>query len=78
MKKHIERLLLLLGIILLCISVVLVIMAVNSINIIGGADIFTFLFVFFQGNGGLYFIIALLGFAAVIASGIISIVRKRK
>ena len=66
------------GIILLCISIVLSIIATNDKNIIGGADFYTLLFVFFYDNSGLYSAMAFLGIGAIITAVIMSIISKRK
>ena len=47
-KKHIATILLIIGILLLCVSIVLAIIATRNKNIIGGADFPTFAFVFFR------------------------------
>ena len=76
-KKHIVLSLLTLGIVLLVVSVALAVMATASKNIIGGADLPTFLFVFVSEKGGLYSILASLGLAAIIASIVAGLCKKK-
>ena len=77
-KKHIVVLLLAVGIVLLGVSVVLAIIATGNKNIIGGADLSTFLFVFTYEKRGLYSTLAFLGIAAIAASVVVSVVKKGK
>ena len=76
-KKHIATLLLIIGILLLCVSIVLAIIATSNKNIIGGADFPTFAFVFFLENKGIYSTFACLGIISLIASVIVRL-RKTK
>ena len=76
-KKYIVLSLLAFGVILLCVSTVLAIIATGNKNIIGGADLPTFLFVFSNENGGLYSKLAFWGVTAIIAA-IIGMVIKKK
>jgi hypothetical protein len=77
-KKHIVVLLLTIGAVLLCLSIILAIIATDNKNIIGGADFPTFLFVFYYEKRGLYSTLAFLGIAAIIASAVVGIVKKRE
>lgn len=77
-KKFIFVSLLTIGVALLCISIVFTIISTGSRNIIGGADLHTFLFVFFHEKSGLYSTLAFLGIGAIIASVIVGVVRKKK
>lgn len=77
-KKHIVVSLLTIGVVLLCLSIVLAMIATGNKNIIGGADLPTFLFVFYYEKRGLYSTLAFLGIAASIASAIVGGVKKRK
>ena len=70
-KKHIATILLVIGILLLCLSIVLAVIATGNKNIIGGADFPTFVFVFFRENKGLYSTLAFCGIVSLIASAII-------
>ncbi|MBE6551278.1 MAG: hypothetical protein E7665_03985 [Ruminococcaceae bacterium] len=72
-KKHILAMLLITGIILMCSGVILAFARTNAKDIIGGADIHTFLFVFFNGNGGTYFYLTLSGLIELI---VLSILRR--
>lgn len=60
--------LLVVGILLLCLSVILSVVSTAGKDIIGGADLPTFLFVFHHENGGMYFALALLGVISLTAS----------
>ena len=60
--------LLVVGILLLCLSVILSVVSTAGKDIIGGADLPTFLFVFRHENGGMYFALALLGVISLTAS----------
>lgn len=75
-KKYIVIALLSTGIILLCISIILAIIATGNKNIIGGADLPTFLFVFTYEKRGLYSTLALLGISVIIVSTIVAMVKK--
>ena len=74
-KKHIATILLIIGILLLCVSIVLAVIETRNKDTIGGADFPTFVFVFFRENKGIYFALACLGIISLIAS---VIVRTRK
>ena len=76
-KKHIATILLVIGILLLCLSIVLAVIATGNKNIIGGADFPTFVFVFFRENKGLYSTLAFCGIVSLVASAIIRL-RKTK
>ena len=77
-KKYIVIALLSTGIILLCISIILAIIATGNKNIIGGADLPTFLFVFTCEKNGLYSTLANWGIFGIIVSTIVAMVKKRK
>lgn len=76
-KKHIANILLIIGILLLCISIVFAIIATRNKNIIGGADFPTFVFVFFRENKGIYSILAYLGIISLIVSVIVRLQRTK-
>ena len=76
-KKYIVIFLIALGIALLMVSVVLAAMAAAGKNIIGGADLPTFLFVFVSEKGGLYSTLASIGLAAIIASIVAELCKKK-
>ena len=61
------------GIVLLLSGPILAFVSTIYKNIVGGADIHTFLFVFFNGNGGVYFYLTLLGVTELI---VLSILRR--
>ena len=75
-RKHIIISLLAVGVILLCLSVILAVIATGNKNIIGGAGWPTFQFVFTCEKQGLYSKLANCGIAAIIAS-IAGIVKKK-
>ena len=70
-KKHLATILLVTGILLLCVSIVLAVIATRNKDIIGGADFATFVFVFFRENKGIYSTLACLGIISLIASVIV-------
>ena len=76
-KKPIAATLLIAGIILLGLSIILAIISTLQKDIIGGADLPTFFFVFSREYGGLYSILALLG-AVVAVTAILMITLRRK
>lgn len=70
-NKHITSILMTIGILFLVLGFLLAVVSTSSKNVVGGADIHTFLFVFFNENGGVYFYLSLLGIAEIIASVIV-------
>ena len=76
-RKHIATVLFVMGFVLLCLSVVLAVIATGNKNIIGGADLPTFVFVFFRENNGLYSTLAFCGIVSLVASAIVRL-QKRK
>ena len=78
MKKKVLMVSLLVGgIVLLLVSIVLAIIAVNSMDIIGGADWPTFCFVFSHGKRGLYSTLAFFGVCSIIASIVVGVKKKK-
>ena len=77
-KKHISIILLVIGIVLLCSSIVLAVIATENKNIIGGVDFPTFVFVFFRENKGLYSTIAFCGIVALISSVVVKLRKAKK
>ena len=77
-KKYLAITLAVIGVILVCLSVVLAYNAMNDMHLIGGADWPTFKFVFSRGNGGLYAALAGVGCIAVIVALILGIKRKKR
>ena len=66
------------GVLLLCLSVILAIIETVNKNIIGGADISTFIFVFKYENDGLYSMLALLGVADIIVAIAWELVKRKR
>ena len=77
-KKLIACLFLLGGIILLCLSVILTIIACTQVDVIGGADLPTLLFIFFRQNGGVYSALSLAGVVSLLISAMIFLIKKKK
>ena len=77
-KKHIVILLLAIGLVLLLTSVILAGIETGNKNIIGGADLPTFVLVFHHEKGGIYYNLASLGVCSIIASIVVGIVKKKK
>ena len=77
-KKNLNIVLLITGILLLILSVILAIIETANINIIGGAGLPTFFFIFYGAKKGLYSTIAFISIITIISSIIISILNKRK
>ena len=65
------------GIVLLCLSVILAVIATASKEVIGGADFPTFLFVFFSENRGGYSILAFFGVLLILASAILQKIKRK-
>lgn len=76
-KRHIVLSLMAIGIVLLAVSVALAAIATAGKNIIGGADLPTFLFVFYHEKRSLYSTFASLGVAAIIASFVVGLCKKK-
>ena len=76
MKKKYSIALLFVGVVLICPSVILTISAASKKNIIGGADWPTFSLVFFSEYRGLYCYLALFGVLLVVASAVLSKIKK--
>ena len=77
MKKAIVAVLLILGIALICLSLVLAIVSTSNTNIIGGADLATFQYYFFKQNSGLYFWLSCAGAACIAAGAIVNIIKNK-
>ena len=76
-RKYIITSLLVIGILLILTSIILAVIATSGIDIIGGADLPTFTFVFTHEKNGLYSKLANCGIISVVASVLVSIVTKR-
>ena len=66
------KLLLIIGLLLVTISLALAILATSSMDVIGGADLPSLFFVFFQKNRGLYSLLAFGGLGSILASILLS------
>ena len=75
-KKYFTVIFLAVGLILICLSIILAIIATVNKDIIGGADFPTFLLVFSRGKGGLYSILASCGIVSLVISAVLGL-RKR-
>jgi hypothetical protein len=76
-KKYVLPILLLIGMVLFCLSVILAVIATAGKEIIGGADLSTFFFVFFSENRGMYSILAFSGLIIMIASAILLKIKRK-
>ncbi len=76
MKKAIVIALLVFGILMICVSLILAVVATSNTNVIGGAGWPTFQYYFFRENGGLYFWLSCAGAACITAGAIVNIVKK--
>ena len=77
-KKYIVILLLAIGLVLLLTPIILAVMETGNRDIIGGADLPTFVLIFHHEKGGLYYNLASLGVCTIIASIVVGIVKKKK
>ncbi len=75
-KKYISISLLVIGTVLILTSIILAVIATSSRDIIGGADLPTFMFVFTHDKKGLYSLLANCGIISVISSVIISVTKR--
>ena len=77
-KKYFTVIFLAAGLILICLSIILAIIATVNKDIIGGADFSTFLLVFSRGKGGLYSILASCGIISLVTSAVIGLRKTKK
>ena len=77
-KKYFTVIFLAVGLILICLSIILAIIATVNKDIIGGADFPTFLLVFSRGKGGLYSILASCGIISLVISAVIGLWKTKK
>ena len=77
-KKHIVILLLAIGVVLLLTSVILAFMEASKIDVIGGAGLPTLWFVFCSAKNGLYYSMAFYGLCSIVASIVVSLIKKKK
>lgn len=61
----------------LLLSLILAVVTTANRNIIGGADLPTFLFIFVRENGGIYFALACLGVLFIIVSIVVGVMKKK-
>ena len=79
MKKRIFLLtLLIIGVSLILIALISAAVKTADKDIIGGADLPTYIFVVSRGNGGVYAALILLGLAAVIGAVVTLVVKKKR
>ena len=70
-KKHIAVIFLVVGLILICLSIIFTIIETENMDIIGGADFSTFVLSFKIGKGGLYSILAACGIISLVTSAVL-------
>jgi hypothetical protein len=75
-KSTVSLLLLSLGLLLFLGSILLGILATDGKNIIGGADLSTFFFVYFRENGGLYSTLGFCGFLSLVVGILLKLFSK--
>jgi len=76
-KKPIVIALFIVGLVFICLSIALAFIATANKNIIGGADLPTFTYVFFYENRGLYSTLAYCGVIAIVVSVVMGLKKKR-
>ncbi len=76
-KKYLTVIFLIIGLILICLSIILAIIATVNTDIIGGADFPTFRFVFLQGKNGFYLILASCGIVLLAASAVLGLWKRK-
>ena len=77
-KKHFTVIFLVIGLILICLSIILAIIATVNKDIIGGADFSTFVLVFLRGNRGLYSILVSCGIISLVTSAVLGLWKRNK
>ena len=77
-KKHFTVIFLVIGLILICLSIILAIIATVNKDIIGGSDFPTFVLVFLRGKRGLYSILASCGIVSLVTSAVIGLQKAKK
>ena len=77
-KKHFTVIFLVIGLILICLSIILAIIATVNKDIIGGADFSTFVLVFLRGKGGLYSVLASCGIISLVTSAVLGLWKRNK
>ena len=76
-KKYLTVIFLIIGLILICLSIILAIIATVNTDIIGGADFPTFRFVFLHGKNGFYLILASCGIVLLAASAVLGLWKRK-
>ena len=66
------------GIVLVCLSLILAAIATANKNIIGGADLPTFTYVFFYENRGMYSTLACCGVLSIIVAVVVGLRKKKR
>jgi len=77
-KKTIATLCLIVGILLICVSVIGAVVDTNRKNMIGGADLPTYLFVFFRQHSGIYSLLSLGGLVCILVAVILRTVKNKR
>lgn len=77
-KNRIVIALFIVGIVLICLSFVLAVVATANKNIIGGADWPTFTYVFFYDKRGMYSTLAFCGVIAIIVAVVVGLRKKKR
>lgn len=77
-KKYFTVIFLIIGLILICLSIILAIIATVNKDIIGGSDFSTFVLVFLRGKRGLYSILASCGIVSLVTSAVIGLQKAKK
>ena len=70
--------LLIIGTLLIIIALISAAIKTADTDVIGGADLPTYIFVFSHGNGGVYAILVLLGLATVIGATVTLVVKNKR
>ena len=78
MKKRIATFCLIVGILLICVSVMGAVVETNHKNIIGGAALPTYLFVFFRQHSGIYSLLSLGGIVCILVAVILRAVKNKR
>ena len=77
-KKYIVIILFIVGAVLVCLPLVLAVIETANKDIIGGADIYTFNYVFFRENRGIHSILTICGMIFIIVSVVMRSQRRKK
>ena len=77
-KRMIVIALLAVGILLFCISVILAILETAQVDMIGGVDVSTFMFVFFNKYKGVYSMFSMVGIICILIGTAIAVRTHRK